>query len=86
MVHRVAGDEDRPLELVEHALLERGIDVGKEDVRRTADGGGDVRTEVGEHVQLERQRVPHVEVLVIPSRPAKRTPRPDLEPGEVDAA
>src|SRR5207249_903828 len=69
VVHRVAGDQRGPLELREHALLEGRIDVREEYVRRAADGRGNSRAKIGEHVQLERQRVADVQVLVIAAAP-----------------
>jgi hypothetical protein len=86
VIHRVEPDEPCAAELVEHALLERRIDVAEEDVRRRSDRVAHARREAGEHAEVERDRVALVHVLVIAAVPAERLAAPLLEPRAVDAA
>ena len=85
-VHGVARDEPRSADLVEHGPLQIGVDVAEKDVLRVAIMGGQLRVELGEHVELRVEGVRGVEVELVAALPAERAPGAADEPGEVDAA
>ena len=72
VVHRVEDDEVGIVDLIEHLLLHGRVEVAEADdpavaVRRGQDG-----VEPGEHVEVRRERVPAVEVVVVAAGPEER--------------
>ena len=86
VVHRVAGDERRLLDLVEHAELQLGVDVSEEDILGVAELLGNARPEVGEDAEPGLERLAAVEIVRIARFPAKRLALLPLHPGQIDPA
>ena len=83
-VHRVAGHDPRPLDLLEDLPLQHGIDVAEEDELRVAVAGGDLRLEELEDVEVGADRVAGVEVERVLALPVEGLPVHPLEALEVD--
>src|SRR5206468_9727480 len=85
-VHRVAGDELRPLHLREHVELQARIDVPEEHERRAAKLLGDLGSEVREDTEVRLEGLSDVQIVAIAAAPSKGATFGALEPSEIDAA
>ena len=71
---------------VEHGVLQRGIDVGEEDVLGRPEGVRQLGLERGEDVQLRGQRDALVGIGAVAPGPEKCLARGVLQAGDIDAA
>src|SRR6185369_17290075 len=86
VVHSITGDQPKTPELPQHLELHLGIDVAEKDILRVAVRFRQLGDEAGEHVEVQLDRVAHVEIFVIAAAPVKRVAARALEPLKVDAA
>src|SRR5690606_29697248 len=82
-VHRIAGDEARALDLLEHVELQARIDVRQEDPFAGAKLLWNARREVGEHAEAGLQRVAVGEIEAVHARPAEALARRSGHPAEI---
>ncbi len=83
VVHCVAGNQVRLVDLVQHAELQLGIDVTQEDVAGVAERLGDLGLEVGEHPESGLQRLPVLQVVGVLPFPAEALTRLPLDAADV---
>ncbi len=87
IVHGVERDHARlAVDLREHGMLQRGIDIGEEDVLGRAEGVRQLGLECGEDVQLGGQGDALVGIGAVAPGPEKRFARGVLQAGDIDAA
>src|SRR6266404_3016928 len=61
-IHGIAAGQAKPVHLLAHGTLQRGLDISEQKIRLAAVTGGKFGIEIGEHVQLrgERDTIVHI--------------------------
>src|SRR5690606_35615623 len=85
-VHRVACDQTRLADLIQHVELQLGIDVAEEDPLGVPEALGDVRLEVREDAEAGLEGFTGVEVEAVHPRPSEALAGQSGESGEIGIA